>query len=290
MKIVAGLLLDKQIARQTDLDNIMKDIETYIYHINKLIIFNISGKDQTTLYDLLGSFNKTYRDIEYIDCQDFGQVYNYQLILSKALEQKANYGIILERDVYYENDSLLMIKNLIVNETLNASVITPLPLYTCLEHKKVDYLYRNIKGSRLIGALINLNHYEEEGFFQDYYQTTFDYDYCISKRLKGYNIVLVENAILRDRKYEVIEKRFLFAKRTAFDRDLEDVYYETRNRHYLWDKYKGLDDEYIKIDKRLFKKEKKEMRLIDKNYRDKRLIILRAFRDYRNGVMGKVEL
>lgn len=290
MKIVAGLLLDKKISKKEDIENIIKDIGTYIYHIDKLIIFNISGSDQFILYQALKQFNKTYREIEYTDCDNYGQVYNYQLVLNKALEEKADYGIILERDVFYENDSFLMIKNIILNEKINASLITPIPLYTCLDHKQVDCLYRKIKGARFVGTFINLKYYQESnGFIEDYYQTTFDYDYCISERLKGHDIILVSNAILRDRKYEVIEKRFLFIKRMTFERNLYDVYYETRNRLYLWNKYNGLDDEYIKIDKKLFKKEKREMRLLDKRYKDKRLMILKATRDYRDGKMGKAE-
>ena len=66
-----------------------------------------------------------------------------------------------------------------------------------------------------------------------------------------------------------------------------DVYYETRNRLYLWDKFYDFDKEYIKIDKKQQSLEFKEMRLFEKNFREKKQIINQARIDYRLKKMGK---
>ena len=63
------------------------------------------------------------------------------------------------------------------------------------------------------------------------------------------------NAILRNANYKIKERRFLFATTYIYDRDLLDLYYEVRNRHYLWDEYKLIDPEFVKLDKKDYKKE-----------------------------------
>ena len=65
-----------------------------------------------------------------------------------------------------------------------------------------------------------------------------------------------------------------------------DVYYETRNRYYLWEEYKTLDRDYVVLDKKLAKKEQQEIRAKDKNYKEKFMMIDRARQDYKKGVLG----
>lgn len=48
-----------------------------------------------------------------------------------------------------------------------------------------------------------------------------------------------------------------------------EVYYQTRNRFYLWDEYKNIDPEFVKLDKKLYKGERHMLKVRDKNYRDK---------------------
>ena len=48
-----------------------------------------------------------------------------------------------------------------------------------------------------------------------------------------------------------------------------ELYYETRNKLFLWDKYKHIDPEYVELDKKLTKAEMHEMRFRDKEFKDK---------------------
>ena len=99
--------------------------------------------------------------------------------------------------------------------------------------------------------------------------------------------MLAQNLVMRNQNYVVITRKLGFLTLSAYARDLMDVYYETRNRHYLWDEYKKIDPEYISLDKKLFKKEKQEIRTRDKNYKQKFLMIDRAKQDYKKGILGK---
>ena len=75
----------------------------------------------------------------------------------------------------------------------------------------------------------------------------------------------------------------------TYERDLLDLYYQTRNRMYLWDDYKDIDPAFVKLDKKDFKKEKSEMRIKDKGWPEKQLILNRAKVDYLKGIVGPKE-
>ena len=97
----------------------------------------------------------------------------------------------------------------------------------------------------------------------------------------------MNNHILRNRNYRMLYKKILWHTYDAYGHDIYDVYYETRNRLYLWDKFSNFDKEYIKIDKKQQSLEFKEMRLFEKNFNEKRQIINQARNDYRLKKMGK---
>ena len=47
MKIVAGLIIDKKILSKEAIETQAKDIETYISHVDKLVILNTTGHQLT---------------------------------------------------------------------------------------------------------------------------------------------------------------------------------------------------------------------------------------------------
>ena len=124
-------------------------------------------------------------------------------------------------------------------------------------------------------------------FKLDYYQTTFDYEYCLRARQKGYQIIVLQNQVLRNQNYRIIEKKFFFINLTTYDYDLIELYYQTRNRFYLWDEYKNIDPEFVKLDKKLYKGERHMLKVRDKNYRDKFYMMEEARFDYLKGLKGK---
>ena len=282
MKVVATLIITKKYFTKEEIKQTVKDIETYIYHVEKLYLLNLTKHSIDEIYDKI----KKYGNVEVVQKEDLGQVYNYNAALSLAYKEQADFGVIMELGYFFEESDFLQLKRYAIANP-DTCIITPNPVYTCEEPVRQEIDDRCIKGCHLVGTLINMNHYKERGFVEKYYQTTFDYEYCLYHRSKNRKIVLLINAILRNANYKIKERRFLFATTYIYDRDLLDLYYEVRNRHYLWDEYKTIDPEFIKIDKKDYKKEIKEMRLKDKGYKEKVLIINRAKTDYYKGITGK---
>lgn len=282
MNFIAVLMITKKYFSKEEIKQTVLDISTYIEQVEKLIILNLSGEEITELKEKLNRFP----NIIYINDEDKGEVYNYHKAICYANLHNADFVTLMELGYYYDESNYLMLKRYAIANP-DTAIISPTPLFSCEESVRQDLESREIMGCHLIGTLINIKYYKERGFVEKYYQTTFDYEYCLYQRSKNRKIILVINAFLKNANYKVIEKRILFTKIYSYDHDLLDVYYQTRNKHYLWDEYQSIDPAFVKLDKKEFKKEIKEMKAKDRNYNDKKLMIDRGILDYRLGRTGK---
>lgn len=284
IKIIVGYIIDKSITIEEEIKQYFENLLTYVNQIDKLYIYLTKNVEISGYLNLISK----YPQIEIAKCIDYGDAEIYKELIEKAICEQADYISILKPDMFYENESFLELKKyLMQSDVSRISVITPMPLFGCELHERKAEEFRAIKGCNAYGALLNLHIYKEtKGIKTEYYQTTFDYDYCLQTRLLGYDVMLAQNLVLRKQNYKIITKKIGFISLSMFERDLMDVYYETRNRYYLWEEYKTLDRDYVVLDKKLAKKEQQEIRAKDKNYKEKFMMIDRARQDYKKGVLG----
>lgn len=285
VKIVVGYLINKSITSDIEINQYIENLQTYINQIDKLYIYCLKQVDISNFLLRLNKFDH----IEIAQAHEYGEAEIYKALIEKAIEDNIDYVSLMKPEFFFENESFLELKKYIMQSDVSRiAVLTPMPLLGCEIHERKAEEFRAIKGCRLYGALLNTKIYKEtKGIKAEYYQTTYDYDYCLQARRIGYNIMLAQNLVMRNQNYVVITRKLGFLTLSAYARDLMDVYYETRNRHYLWDEYKKIDPEYISLDKKIFQKEKQEIRTRDKNYKQKFLMIERAKQDYKKGILGK---
>lgn len=287
IKICAGYIIDKFYYSDIEIKQFLENIATYINQVDKLYIYNLTSNEHNTKHDLIEHINN-YSHVEVANCAGFSEAELYAEFYQKAISDEADFAVMLKPGYFYEEDSFNELKRYLLEaDTSNLSVITPVPLLACEIHERKAEEYRTILGCRLIGALVNLDIYRiTEGICTNYYQTTFDYDYCLTTRSMGYEIMLAQNQAFRNQNYTVITKKIGFITLSTYDRDLKEVYYETRNRLFLWEKFKKIDPKYVALDKKIYKQEKREMFFKDKNYRDKKLMIDKAIEHFEHHIMG----
>lgn len=284
MKIGCGLLINKIIRGKEERREYLKYIETYAPFIDKLYILNVTTQDLDEFYQEI----KRYPNVEIANMEDFGEAYSYKVLYDKQIEDGFDLGMVLELGYYYEDECFNKIKQFAFEKKLDdVAIITPAPLYGCQTHERKPEKYREIKGCKFVGVLMNLAIYAQYDFDLEYYQTTFDYDYCIRVRHDGKKIIFLQNEVLRNINYRLIERKLFFQTVTTYDKDPMELYYETRNKLYLWEKYKYIDPEYIDLDKKLTKAELHEMRFRDKGFKDKKIMIGYAKRDFKERKRGK---
>ncbi len=288
MKLIANLLVTRDIYLSEEISAFNRTLIEYIRYVDKLYIYNVTNNSLDKFYESL----KRYDNIEYTTCPDLGEVLNYERMLNNALEEQADFSINLELGYYYEESSFNTIRRYICNNKVdNIAIISPMPLYGCQIYERKSEETRYVMGGcNFVGAFINMHIYKEmNGLKEEYYQTMFDYEYCIRIRLKGYKILLFNNEVLRNENYRIVEKRIGFVKMSTYDKDPLTIYYEYRNRLYLWQEYEKLDPFYVKLDKKLAKAERHEMKWRDPNYRDKLIMYEKAKDDFKKGIMGKIK-
>ena len=287
VKIIAGYLVNNSITNDVEITQYIENLQTYINQIEKLYIYCLEQVDITKLLQRLNKFEH----IEIAKVPGYGEAEIYKALVEKAIEDNIDFVTVMKPELFFENEAFLELKKYVMQADVSrTAVITPMPLFGCEIHERKAEEFRAIKGCRLYGALLNTEIYKQtRGIKAEYYQTTYDYDYCLQARHLGYNVMLAQNLALRNQKYVVITRKFGFLTLSAYSRDIMDVYYETRNRLYLWDEYKKIDPEYISIDKKMFKKEKQEIRTRDKSYKQKFIMMDRARMDYKKGILGKFE-
>jgi rhamnosyltransferase len=285
VKIVVGYLITQSINLESEIKQYYENLLTFINQVDKVYIYLTKEVDISKFITYLTK----YPYVEIAKCIDYGDAEIYKALIDKAISDNADYVTLLKPDMYYENESFLELKKYIMQSDVSRiSILTPMPLFGCELHERKAEEYRAVKGCAAYGALLNLHIYKEtRGIKTEYYQTTFDYDYCLQTRLLGYDVMLAQNQVLRKQNYRIITKKLGFITLSTFERDLLDIYYETRNRYYLWEKFKNLDPEYVKIDQKLFKSERKEMIFCDKASLYKKDIMEQARKDAVRGIMGK---
>lgn len=288
MRLIANLFITKKIKTEEDIRKYAGDIATYIPYVDKLIIYNMTKGD----IDPFLQYISKYPNIEYAECENLGEVNNYKRAMLKAKNEEADYTVILEQDYFYEEDVFLSLKRILLdwNEAELPCVLSPYPKFTCEMFSPSPENLRTVKGVHLVGTFINVKDYfEGEGFLDLYYETTFDYDYCITSRINGKKIYVTNNLIIRNRNFKILTKKILTFEVSSYEKEPTKLYYETRNRYYLWEKFKNLDPEYVIIDKKLFKGEVKEINICDPARLYKRDIMEEARKDAVRGKMGKKE-
>ncbi len=285
LRIYAGYFVDRPIYSDEDIKQYLDNLATYLPHLDKLYIYNQTKSD---IKKFISSINASQK-IEYVDAYGYGEAEIYQELVNKSIQENADFVTYIRPGYFYEESVFSELKKYLATSDLSKlAILTPMPLLACEIHERKSEAYRTIKGCRLLGALLNLHIYKESPFIKtEYYQTTFDYEYCLRIRNLGYDVVLAQNCAFRNQNYRTISRKLLFITLKAYERDIMDLYYETRNRYYLWDEYKYIDPEYIKIDKKLAHQERKEIRTRDKNYRDKFIMIDKAKDDYKEKKLGK---
>lgn len=286
MILTANLFITKKIRNDEDIRKYASDIATYIPYVDKLIIYNMTIEDLTSFLQYISK----YSNIEYADCDNLGEVNNYKRAMLKAREENADYTVILEQDYFYEEDVFLSLKRILLDwkDGDVPCVLSPFPKFTCEMFSPNPENLRIVKGVHLVGTFINVNDYfESEGFLDIYYETTFDYDYCITSRINGKKIYVANNLVMRNRNFKILTKKILTFEVSTYEKEPTKLYYETRNRYYLWEKFKNLDPEYIAIDKKLFKGETKEMNICDPSRLYKKDIMEEARKDVVRGKMGR---
>ena len=154
------------------------------------------------------------------------------------------------------------------------------------ENVKYEYVDAEITSGNLLKAEI----FEKAGFFDDsLFIDMVDTDYCMRLNELGIKMIRISGAILNHSIGNSKQVKKLFGTFNTSNHSATRRYYMTRNRFYTWNKYKNLNSFTLNRDKKLFKKEFVKIILGEKDKVNKVKMVLKGYKDYKNGVRGKLK-
>lgn len=165
------------------------------------------------------------------------------------------------------------------------------PNITQEEHIVFDCCYTYFDKVYQSGAMHNLIVLKEVGGYDEaLFIDPVDYEYCVRMRLHGYSVVKINNAFLKHNlQDENVEYRFVDGKKMVINKySSERYYYICRNNLYLSDKYKLLDPVFAHECEDSVTKIQKNVE-VDFDCEKHKKAIDKAFKDYKEGTMGKVK-
>ena len=154
------------------------------------------------------------------------------------------------------------------------------------ENVKYEYVDAEITSGNLLKAEI----FEKAGFFDDsLFIDMVDTDYCMRLNELGIKMIRISGAILHHSIGNSKQVKKLFGTFNTSNHSATRRYYMTRNRFYTWNKYKNLNSFTLNRDKKLFKKEFVKIILGEDDKLNKVKMVLKGYKDYKNGVRGKLK-
>lgn len=216
-----------------------------------------------------------------------------------SIEKGYNWILTLDHDSIITDN---MIKNMLtcyegLNNELKEKVAMLVPVHveekeyqngSNINEEKDSNSYIEVLTEITSGALTKAEIYKNVGMYDEkLFIDLVDHDYCLYLNKKGFKIIQVNNATLIHNLGESVKKSVLGLKMIPTNHSPLRRYYMSRNRHYIWDKYKEDFPSWVLTDKRRFITENLKIVLFEDNKIEKFKYIKKGIKDYRNNIFGK---
>ena len=263
--------------------------------VDEIIVVDNGSKAET-----INMLNELEKEVTVIYLEDNKGIAS---ALNKGIKYsiEKGYNCILTLD----HDSIItdnMIKNMLtcyegLNNELKEKVAMLVPVHveekeyqngSNINEEKASNSYIEVLTEITSGALTKAEIYKNVGMYDEkLFIDLVDHDYCLSLNKKGFKIIQVNNATLIHNLGESVRKSILGLKMIPTNHSPLRRYYMSRNRHYIWEKYKEDFPSWVLTDKRRFITENLKIVLFEDNKIEKFKYIKRGIKDYRNNIFGK---
>lgn len=263
--------------------------------VDEIIVVDNGSKDKT-----ISMLKELEREttIIYLE-ENKGIAYALNKGINYSIKKGYNWILTLDHDSIITDD---MIKNMLncyesFDEDFKEKVAMLVPIHVEEKEYKSNassitqvssVSYREVLTEITSGALTKAEIYKNIGMYDErLFIDLVDHDYCLYLNKKGFKIIQVKSAILIHNLGESVEKSLLGLKMTPTNHSPLRRYYMSRNRHYIWDKYKNDFPKWVLKDKRRFITENLKIILFEDSKIEKFKYIRNGIKDYKNNVFGE---
>ena len=277
--------------------NLLDSVNLLISQVEKIIIVD-NGSIEEKRKDISSIKDIDNERIEVIfNEENLGIATALNIGVREALKQGFNWILTMDQDSKASKDmveKMFEVYNNIDGKE-RKSILSIFPNFVderiqSIEENSVMNTYEYVDADITSGNLVNAEVFDKVGFFDDsLFIDLVDTDFCMRLNEKNIKMIKVRDAILYHSLGESQSVKSILGKFNTSNHSALRRYYMTRNRFYIWEKYKDLNSFTLNRDKKLFKKEFIKIILGEKDKVNKIKMVFKGYKDYKKGVRGKLK-
>ena len=277
--------------------NLLDSVNLLISQVEKIIIVD-NGSIEEKRKDI-SSIKDIYNErIEIIfNEENLGIATALNIGVREALKQGFNWILTMDQDSKASKDMVEKMFEVYnnIDEKERKSILSIFPNFVderiqSIEENSVMNTYEYVDADITSGNLVNSEVFDKVGFFDDsLFIDLVDTDFCMRLNEKNIKMIKVRDAILYHSLGESQSVKSILGKFNTSNHSALRRYYMTRNRFYIWEKYKDLNSFTLNRDKKLFKKEFIKIILGEKDKVNKIKMVFKGYKDYKKGIRGKLK-
>ena len=274
--------------------NLFDSINLLLNQVEKVIIVDNGSKEKYVKY--IKSINEDKIEIN-LNKENLGIATALNIGVRKALENGYEWILTMDQDSKASPDMVKKMFNVYnsINREERKDILSIFPNFVderiqSIEENSNMNSYEYVDADITSGNLLRKEVFEKVGFFDDsLFIDLVDTDFCMRLNEKGIKMIKIRDAVLYHSLGESKTIKGILGSFNTSNHSALRRYYMTRNRFYIWEKYKGLNSFTLNRDKKLFKKEFVKIILGEKDKVNKIKMVLRGYKDYKKGIKGKLK-
>ena len=274
--------------------NLFDSINLLLNQVEKVIIVDNGSKEKYVKY--IKSINEDKIEI-ILNKENLGIATALNIGVRKALENGYEWILTMDQDSKASPDMVKKMFNVYnsINREERKDILSIFPNFVderiqSIEENSNMNSYEYVDADITSGNLLRKEVFVKVGFFDDsLFIDLVDTDFCMRLNEKGIKMIKIRDAVLYHSLGESKTIKGILGSFNTSNHSALRRYYMTRNRFYIWEKYKGLNSFTLNRDKKLFKKEFVKIILGEKDKVNKIKMVLRGYKDYKKGIKGKLK-
>ena len=277
--------------------NLLDSVNLLISQVEKIIIVD-NGSIEEKRKDISSIKDIDNERIEVIfNEENLGIATALNIGVREALKQGFNWILTMDQDSKASKDMVEKMFEVYnnIDEKERKSILSIFPNFVderiqSIEENSVMNTYEYVDADITSGNLVKAEVFDKVGFFDDsLFIDLVDTDFCMRLNEKNIKMIKVRDAILYHSLGESQSVKSIFGKFNTSNHSALRRYYMTRNRFYIWEKYKDLNSFTLNRDKKLFKKEFIKIILGESAKVNKINMVFKGYKDYKKGIRGKLK-
>ena len=260
-------------------EKVIENIGSYLHYVDILYAVDNSEKKSTALMDQL----KSNPMIHYIDNMgNKGIAHALNRGFQEAFKDQFGFLLAMDQDSRFKpGDSGKLLES--IESDQDIGIYSPL----AFDNELKLFPFADLV-SITSGSIFSLDAYKKVGpFNNDLFIDSVDTEYCLRIHRKGYRLKRIPSITLDHHLGNTKKARFLFWDFYATNHSSLRRYYMTRNRFYLWEKFKTEYPEFVRFDRVMALKELIKILLVEDNKLDKIRMSVKGYFDYKKSSYGK---